>query len=138
MVIILPSMVLDISHFLRPDTASKLEEAFAAQYKPPYVFVALSAYNASLATLKYVQDLICRSCDSVTGTTYQDLYLDCKAAAVLHTSAVLVGPAVPLRGEELLDEVCVVRVYFDRVKAALEGEVRRDLVVFDALLYLFL
>ena len=65
-------------------------------------------------------------------------YLDCKAAAVLHTSAVLVGPAVPLRGEELLDEVCVVRVYFDRVKAALEGEVRRDLVVFDALLYLFL
>ena len=70
------SMVLDISHFLRPNTASKLEvEAFAAQYKPPYVFVALSACNASLATLKYVQDLICRGCDSVTGTTSQDLYL---------------------------------------------------------------
>lgn len=70
------SMVLDITHFLSPDTVSKLEEeAFAAQYKPPYVFVALSAYNASLATLKYVQDLICRGGDSVTGTTYQDSYL---------------------------------------------------------------
>lgn len=89
------SMVLDISHFLRPDTASKLEEeAFAAQYKPPYVFVALSAYNASLATLKYVQDLICRGCDSVTGTTYQELYLylikyDCTAVGQREFEAAL-------------------------------------------------
>ena len=89
------SMVLDISHFLRPDTASKLEEeAFAAQYKPPHVLVALSAYNASLATLKYVQDLICRGCDSVTGTTYQDLYLylikyDCTAVGQREFEATL-------------------------------------------------
>ena len=70
------SMILDITHFLSPNTASELEEkAFAEQYKPPYVFVALTAYNASLATMKYVQDLVCSSSAFVTGTTYQDLYL---------------------------------------------------------------
>ncbi len=70
------SMVLDISHFLIQGAASALEEeAFSAQYKPPYVFAVLTAYNASLATLKYVQDLICRNEASVTGTTWQDSYL---------------------------------------------------------------
>jgi hypothetical protein len=70
------SMVLDIRPFLRPDAASKLEnEAFSAQYKPPYVFAVLTAYNASLATLKYVQDLVCRNNSSVFGACFQESYL---------------------------------------------------------------
>lgn len=70
------SMVLDISHFIQPNEPSPLEaDAFKTQYSAPYVFVVLTAYNASLATLKYVQDLMCRGSFSMIGTTWQDSYL---------------------------------------------------------------